>query len=312
MQRNYRLKLTRNYKKKQLIIILVILLFMVSFVTVFGRYVTNSVNNFLLKSKEFYFYSDKLSEKKSVFQVENWSGVDDYTITVNMNSRKNNLETATYDIGYNINYKCSDNAICQLSKQSGIISKEDNSDFFNLTITPNTQLKDGDKVVVEIEAIAIGSYEKTIKGKFTLVVGQEKLTYQITDKVNNPYMDLRITNTLSYYIVETPFRNYAANQKIDIDTYLELTEEEKLNCYSSIVTIEFDPEEVLIDNTNENYQNATNIITKMIDGKNYIKSITLPIDAISSADIRFYKLDSSKNYTYPNSNNKSVVNVTTK
>ena len=93
---------------------------------------------------------------------------------------------------------------------------------------------------------------------------------------------------------------------------LDETEEEKLNCYSSIVTIEFDPEEVLIDNTNENYQKATNIITKMIDGKNYIKSITLPIDAISSADIRFYKLDSSKNYTYPNSNNKSVVNVTTK
>ena len=258
MQRNYRLKLTRAYKKKQLIIILAILLCTVSFVTVFGRYVTNSVNDFLLKSKEFYFYSDKLSEKKSVFQVENWSGVDDYTITINMNSRKNNLETATYDIGYNISYKCSDNAICQLSKTSGIISKEDNADFFNLTITPNTQLEDGDKVVVEIEATSTESYARTLKGKFTLVVGQEKLTYQITDKVNNPYMDLRITNTLSYYIVDEAFGNYTKNQKIDIDTYLSLTDEEKSKCYSSVITIKFDPKEILLDNTNENYQKATN------------------------------------------------------
>lgn len=312
MQRNYRLKLTRNYKKKQLIIILAILLCMVSFVTVFGRYVTNSVNNFLLRSKEFYFYSDKLSEKKSVFQVENWSGVDDYTITINMNSRKNNLETATYDIGYNINYKCSDNAICQLSKTSGIISKEDNSDFFNLIITPNTQLEDGDKVVVEIEATSAESYEKTLKGKFTLVVGQEKLTYQITDKVNNPYMDLRITNTLSYYIVKEAFGNYTQDQKIDIDSYLALTEDEKNKCYSSVVTIKFDPKEILLDNTNENYQKSTNVITQVIDGKKYISSITLPIDAISSADLRFYKTDTSKDYTYPNVNNNSVVDITSK
>ena len=86
------------YKKKQIIIILAILLCATSFVVVFGRYVTNSINNFFLRSKEFYFNSDKLSENKSVFQIENWSGVDDYTITVNMNSRKNNIQVASYDI----------------------------------------------------------------------------------------------------------------------------------------------------------------------------------------------------------------------
>ena len=92
------------YKKKQILIILAILLCSISFVIVFGRYVTNSVNNFFLRSKEFYFYSDKLSEKRDVFQVDNWSGVDDYTIVVNMNSRKNNIQVATYDIAYDIKY----------------------------------------------------------------------------------------------------------------------------------------------------------------------------------------------------------------
>ena len=302
----------KTYQKKQIIIILIILLCSLSFVIVFGRYVTNSVNNFFLRSKEFYFYSDKLSEKRDVFQVDNWSGVDDYTIIVNMNSRKNNIQVATYDIAYDIKYTCSNNAICQLSKTSGIISKEDNTDSFNLTITPNTQLKTGDKVTVEIEATSKTSYTKTIKGKFTLVVGKENLTYQITDKPNNPYMDLRITNTLSYYIVDEAFGGYAQKDKIDIDTYLELSDKDKAKCYSNVVTMEFDPNEILIDITNENYQKATNVTTTVIDQKSYINSITLPIDAISSADIRFYKKDTSQDYTYPNSNSESVVEVTTK
>ena len=302
----------KTYQKKQIIIILIILLCSLSFVIVFGRYVTNSVNNFFLRSKEFYFYSDKLSEKRDVFQVDNWSGVDDYTIIVNMNSRKNNIQVATYDIAYDISYTCSNNAICQLSKTSGIISKEDNTDSFNLTITPNTQLKTGDKVTVEIEATSKTSYTKTIKGKFTLVVGKENLTYQITDKPNNPYMDLRITNTLSYYIVDEAFGGYAQKDKIDIDTYLELSDQDKAKCYSNVVTMAFDPNKILIDITNENYQKATNVTTTVIDQKSYINSITLPIDAISSADIRFYKKDTSQDYTYPNSNSESVVEVTTK
>lgn len=302
----------KTYQKKQMIIILIILLCSLSFVIVFGRYVTNSVNNFFLRSKEFYFYSDKLSEKRDVFQVDNWSGVDDYTIVVNMNSRKNNIQVATYDIAYDIKYTCSNNAICQLSKTSGVISKEDNTDSFNIIVTPNTQLQTGDKVTVEIEATSKTSYTKTIKGKFTLVVGKENLTYQITDKPNNPYMDLRITNTLSYYIVDEAFGDYEKKDKIDIDTYLELSNQDKAKCYSNVVTIAFDPNEILIDITNENYQKATNVTTTVIDQKSYINSITLPIDAISSADIRFYKKDTSRDYTYPNINNSSVVEVTTK
>jgi len=298
------------YQKKQILIILAILLCSISFVIVFGRYVTNSVNNFFLRSKEFYFFSDKLSEKRDVFQVDNWSGVDDYPILINMNSRKNNIQVASYDIAYDIKYTCTSNAICQLSKTEGVISKDSNTDSFTLIITPNTQLKTGDKVTVEIEATSKTSYTKTLKGKFTLVVGQENLTYQITDEPDNPYMDLRITNTISYYVVNEAFDNYAQKDKIDIDTYLALSEENKSKCSSSIVIISFDPNEVLIDITNENYQKATNVTTTMIDGKSYINSFTLAIDAISSADLRFYKVDTSKDYTYPNLANDAVVSVT--
>ena len=300
------------YKKKQILLLLAIVLCSISFVIVFGRYVTNSVNDFFLRSKEFYFFSDKLSENLDIFQIENWSGVDDYVITINMNSRKNNLEVATYDIGYDISYTCSSNAICQLSKTSGIISSDDNTDFFNVIITPNTQLKTGDKVVVNITAKSKTDYVKILKGKFTLVVGQEDLTYQITDKPNTPYAELSLTNTLTYYIVEEAFGDYQKGYKIDFDTYLALTEEEKAKCYSSIVTVSFDPEEVLVDNTSESYQNALNITTEIINQKSYINSITLPIEAISSVNLRLYKVNTSQDYTYPNINNYSVVTVTPK
>ena len=299
-------------KIKQIIIIIGLLLCVGSLVIVLGRYVTNSINNFFIKSKTFYFQSDKLTEKNPTFQVENWSGVDDYTITVNMNSRKNNIEVATMDIGYDIKYKCSSNAICQLNKESGIIKKETNTDFFNLTITPNKQLQTGDKVIVEIEATSNTGYKKTIKGKFVLVVGQEKLTYQITDAKEKPYMNLRITNTLSYYIVDQAFDSYTINQRIDIDTYLELSNDKKSKCHSAIVTISFDPNDILIDNTGESYINSTNKKTVQINGKIYINEITIPIDAISSKDLRFYKVDVSQNYTYPNNNNQSIVTITSK
>ena len=300
-----------KYKRNQIIIVTLIALSLLSFIIIFGRYLTSNVSNFFVRSKEFYFFSDKLSEDTSVYQVDNWSGVDDYTITINMNSRLNNIESATYDIGYDISYTCSDNAICQLSKTQGIIKADTNSDFFNLTITPNTQLKDGDKVVVDVVVHSTAPYKKTLKGKFTFVVGKEKLTYQITDKSQDPYMLLSITNTLTYYTIKEEFDSFHVGDRIDIDTYLSLSEDKKAKCYSAEVKIEFDPKEVLFDVTNSAYSDATNITTTNIDGKTYINGFTIKIDAISSREIRFYKVDANKDYTYPNNQQEpSIITVT--
>ena len=300
-----------KYKRKQLLIILIVLIALISLVVIFGRYVTNSINNYFLRSSEFYFESDKLSENGTTLQVDNWSGVDDYTITINMNSRKNNIETATYDIPYSISYSCSDNVICNLSKTEGIIYASNNSDYFNLTITPNTQLRNGDRVVVDIEVNSTGEYKKTLKGQFILVVGQENITYQITDEARNPYLELSITNTLSYYTVRESFGSYNQGNRIDTDTYLALSDSDKSKCYSGEVRIEFNPQEVLLDMTSEVYNEAKDIGTTTINGEVYINSFTINIEAISSVDIRFYKVDVNKDYTYPNNNNDSIIKVTT-
>lgn len=303
-------KAITKYKKKQIILVLIILIIIISLVVIFGRFVTNSLNNFFLRSGEFYFESDKLSEEGTTLQVDNWSGVDDYTFTVNINTRKNNIETATYDIPYEIKYSASDNVICNLSKENGIIYASNNSDSFTLTITPNTQLRTGDKVTIDLEVISTGEYKKTLKGEFILVVGQENISYEITDEKSNPYLELSITNTLSYYTVRQAFGNYNLGDRIDVNAYLALSQENKNKCYSGEVKLEFDPNEVLLDMTSEIYNQAKNIETININGNTYIKSFTINIDAISSVDIRFYKVDVTKDYTYPNNNNDSVIEVT--
>lgn len=299
----------RKLLKKQVLILFLILLF-VTIMIVFGRFITNSINNFFVRSREFYFYSDKLSEDTAIFQIDNWSGVDDYVITINMNSLKNNLISTSYDISYSIQSSCSDNAICELSKTEGIIFANTNSDIFTVTITPTKQLETGDKVEVEIIADSTSKYKKTLKGKFTLVVGKENLSYQITDTQQNPYLELRITNTLTYYNVRKAFDSYTVGQKIDSDTYLGLSDVNKAKCYSVMVTLSFDPNKVLLDITSDEYQKATNIVNTQINGKNYVSGFTIEIDAISSVNLRFYKADVTKDYTYPNNSGEpSIITI---
>lgn len=306
-------KQNENIKKiRGILIIFIILAVSISIVTVLARYITKSINNYFMESKEFYFYSDKLTEEGANHQVDNWSGVEDYTIVINMNSMENNLKKASYDIGYNVTYTCSDNIICQLSKTEGNIRASTNYDTFSLRITPNAIYRNGDTVWVEITAVSTGEYKKELKATFTLVVGQENVTYQIDDQANNSYLELNITNTQSYYIVEEAFDSYNEGQRIDVNTYLQLSEENKQKCYSGEVTLTFDPREVQIDMTDKNYLNAFNISSTNVNGYTYINTMTLKVDALSSENVRFYKTDKSKDYTYPIVNEDSIIEVNIK
>lgn len=199
-----------------------------------------------------------------------------------------------------------------MSKTNGIILSNTNSDYFNVIITPNTGLSTGDKVTVSITANSTSKYKKKLSAKFTLVVGQEMLSYEIVDAESNKYLDFNITNTLSYYKVETAFGSYKVGDKIDVDTYLTLSDTDRAKCYSAMVTLNFDPNVVLLDMTNTNYLKAINTTTKKIGNSNYINSITFKVDPISSATVRFYKADVSKDYTYPIVNSKSIINITSK
>lgn len=299
----------KNYKKQQILIILILILCLITIVSTFSRYVLNSINNFFVRTKDFYFFSDKLKEQRAVYQIDNWSGVDPYTITINMNSMENSLKRVDYDVDYKIEYTCTSNATCQISKTEGTIKSDTNTDFFNVIITPNTSMNTGDRVTLSIKAISNSKYKKTLEGLFTLVVGKEQLSYEIVDSAQSQYLDLNITNTLSYYKVQEAFGTYRVGDKIDIDTYIALSDADKNKCYSALITLKFDPNIVLLDMTNTNYLNATNVTTKRINGSNYLNGLTFKVEPISSTVVRFYKVDVTKDYTYPITNATSIISV---
>ncbi len=302
------IKAFKNTKYKWLIILLIILpLFLIT--STIARYVYIEVKDFYLSSKNFYFNSDKLDNPMSRFQIENWSGVEDYPIIFNMNSYANNKKYSDSNIEYNVNYSCSSNLTCQISNNYGTISTDDHTDSFIITLTPNGRLEDGDEAWLEVTANATSPYTKTISGRFVLKVGKMGISYEIVDKVNQPYFDLNITNTNDYYMVKSAFGDYSVNDKIDINTYLSLSNENKEKCASTIISLSFNPNDVLLDMTNSNYLNATSVTNTTINNYNYVNGLSFKVDALSSTVVRFYKNDTTNNYTYPFENNNSIINL---
>ena len=306
---------TKNKQSKKVftpkIVILLCLLFisLLPIIKTISRYAINSLNEFFDRSKEFYFYSDKLGEEESLFEINNWPGVDPYQIIINMNSRENNKLGTSYNIDYTITYSCTtNNAICELSKNSGTISAtNNNSDNFVLTIIPNARYSTGDRVDVIITASATEPYEKTISGKFSLIVGKENIEYKIEDSVNSPYLEVNITNTQSYYIVDTPFDGHISGERINIDDYLSLTDENKNKCHSARITLTFNPSDVTLDMTNKNFINSDWHSTTTMNGYEYINGLRFNIEASSSETVRFYKQNIGEDYSYPDGTENSII-----
>lgn len=299
-----------HIKIKYFLIVLVLMINVVVLVSTLGRYVIDKTTGFFERTKAFFFYSDKLDVDNPYYQIDNWSGVDDYTITITMNSYKNNLLAVDYEINYDVTYECSDNIICQISSETHTISSKTNTDAFNIIVTPNRSLKDGDTAYVEISAIATKPYEKTLKARFTLKVGKEQLTYSIEDIAGRPYLEVNITNTLSYYTVKEAFDGYTVGTQITRDVFLTLTKENQNKCYSQIINIEFDPSQILLDMTDNAYVSGISNTSINIGENTYINSVKFKIDALSSKKVRFYKVDESKDYTYPIINETPVITLT--
>ena len=298
--------------KKKHIIIISIVLIVLSITLSYGRFIYNGLRNYYLSTKSFYFNCDKMSDNESYYQLDNWSGVEPVTITFNMDSKKNNLVASPDNISYDIDYECSTNVTCLASKESGLIMNGTHTDSFTITMTPNTNLYEGDYIELEVSASATEPYTKTISGKIRINVGEIGLSYTIEDEPDRAYLDFKITNTLDYYKVLTPFGTYNQNDKIEISEYLSLSPENKRKCASAVITLSFSPNDLRLDMTNEAFLQALSTTTTvMSDGYDYINSVTFGVDALSSTSIRFYKLHTNNNYAYPFVTNTPIITFTT-
>lgn len=223
----------------------------------------------------------------------------------------------------------SDYLALDIEKTEGIIyGASGNEDSFDIKIIPKSSadFKENDYVYVKITAEATEPYKETLYGEFYIYVGKEKFEYQIDDAVNESYMKLILTNATEEYTVDVAFNEYAVGDVINAGIYRELVRnnpEVEDYCHSKYVNLSFDPNVVILDTTSDTYidaeeMNNANPSSGWLgsqfveqDGTQYeyVSQLKVEVDALESKVVKFYKLDVTKDYTYPNKDDNSIITV---
>ena len=279
----------------------------------YGRYIYNIVDNYILETKGFYFNSSVLSMNTREYSIINWDGVNDYTLTIDLNSRKNSLKSTESDITYDIDVSCDSSITCVPSKTSGTITESSKSDSYQIVVSTDHRINPGETVEVTTTVHSTSPYQKTLSAKYIIGVETSNFTYNIEDTANEHYMTLNLINSIPYYKVKTAFGDHKVGDMISLEDYALLTDAQKNNCFSAIVTVSFDPSVVYLDMTTKSYLHRISGSegTTSVGGFNYVNKYSFKVNATSSEKILFYKADKSKNYTYPIVNSTSIIKVTT-
>ena len=270
--------------KKKLIICIILLISLITMPT-FARYIYNNARDLYLKSRNFSFSSNLLTTMGKSYKYANWSGVDDYEINLQLYSYENELSLFTYEgegLVYNLTCQVEDTTKATAhiettagqATASGYIPNNTNVKDIKIYLRPTENLQVGDTVKVEFTASTTEPYEKQISATFNIKVTGQGVTYSIEDEETSIYATLKLVNTKG----ET-------NQ----------------------ITLSYDPNLVVIDVTNEYYENRISQTTTTIDGVKYVNSVTFDMEPADVKNIRFYKKDINADYTYPGGHYGSMV-----
>ena len=256
----------------------------------YAKYVSNSVLNYYLNSKGFYFKSDNLDTETKNNVDTSWDGGK---VTFSITNSSNKSLATEYDIKYEITCSVEETdttKVCYLngtnsSKVAQTLSADfackdttNNSDVSSLdettckkqgytwTAIPSTSVnyfevvdingKDVDTANVIITATTTSPYKKTIKGKYTLNKDKSEL------------------GTLSIkYETKTHYENIIVTNSYNEDKCIKLT---------------WNSDDLLIDESD---------LTQTIKNENnYINGVIFKLNKKDSTNFIFYKQDKSKSF----------------
>lgn len=285
----------KKRKDKIILILLIIVVLAVATTFTLGKYVYNSIWNYYLESKEFYFESDLLDINNKKNSILTWDGSN---INFVLKNSSNKELISEYDISYKItctvlneeaNYiDCvlngTDSSVFNgsLSNVSYCVNNIDDEDvtsfdkkqceidgytwkeeitsknnYFNLVLKDNS--KNIDEVSVKITAESINPYHKTLVGVFNL------------NKV-----DQNDTGLITHY-----------------EKYIEYDELSVINNSSSdkCLSINFDTNNYLFDLESNSY------LEYATDSNDKINQIKIKVYKQSSSNYIFYKINDEKEYS---------------
>lgn len=278
-----------NKVKVAITIFIIVLLISIS---VFGRYIYNNTREAYFTSKKFYFTSNLLTLDNQKYTYEDWGGIDVYETSVDLYSYANKFLRLDYDLNYEISceslspskIKCTLNDVDGPTSTTGVIyaktdGRENNASRIGIYITPLTQINKGEIVTFALKASTKEPYQKEISCEISLKVKQQ--------------------TTNSYKIEDVPNRNYAILQIVNAqNTALQYT-------------LTFDPRVLRIDTNDEACINKISGSTTTISGTQYLNKIVFNMDGESAKNIKFYKVDMTKDYTYPSGDTTPAIDIST-
>lgn len=145
-----------------------------------------------------------------------------------------------------------------------------------VVVTPKSPIQKDDVVTIKIKASTQEPYKKEISCEVSLRVQQVVVnSYSIEDEANKDYAILKLTNAQ-----ET----------------------------GRPITLEFDPSVIRIDSNDESFVNRISG-SESTNNKGYVKKYTFTMSKEATKNIKFYKVDKTKDYTYPSGDAESIITV---
>lgn len=300
----------RKHKKASIVLLIALIIFVV-IATVFGRYIRNIIHNYILETRAFYFNSSILNINGKSYSITNWDGVNSYPLTIDLNNKKTDDVYTTTDITYTVSVDCPSTVICTLSKTSGVIHPLDETDSYQIVVTPVQRFGENDTVTLTTSVSSTAPYHKTMSATYTIGVETSDFGYEIVDSVNAKYLTINFKNAVPFYKVSEAFGSYAVDDIVSLDDYTLLDPVDQAKCYSAIVSVRYNPRDLFVDMSNKYFINrlSSNYYEETIDGSQWVSGFSFKVNASSSSAINFYKNDITENYTYPIVNDTSAIQV---
>lgn len=243
----------------------------------YGRYVIDVIEVYYLRSQNFYFSSDKLTINNKKYEINPWSGTTSYDINVSMSSLLNSIKGTTENISYDLTCTGDAKVDCYFgtlgtTSTKRVITTDTHSDNFVVTVMAkdNASFVNGEKVSVKVKATSTAPYKEELSAVFELIIGDYGLNFEIEDEPGSVFFDTLVTNTLDTTSVK--------------------------------ITLRIKPEyrdDIIFDMTNPiMQQDSFESRTTRIDNDEFITEVSFILEPKSSLMVKYYKEDSSKNYSY--------------
>lgn len=277
----------KNRRKLIILVIILSFILMLSYGVSYARYASNSIWNYYLESKGFYFTSNTLENKKV---VNDWDGSRVY---FDVRNSVNSYIATEYDIEYEItcNIKGDVNGKCLINGSDSNVYEATLSSYEGcVNLKDDVDVSSYNKETCNNEGYSYRVKESVANNYFEVVSNDENelnnITVEIIVKSVKPY-----TRTLKNDIILSRSLDETGSLNLIYNEYQEYSRVVISNSYSEkkCVKLSFDNSKIRIDND-------SNVISYGTSDDGYINNVTLEINSKSNINYLFYRVDNNKEY----------------